>query len=76
MVTSLITHSTTDPDLPSYEHRVLVSIREELERNHDCWDYLRGKEETYLLREQQEPWASYRDRITRTSYVSFFRDAI
>lgn len=76
MVESLITHSTTDPDLPSYEHRVLVSIREELERNRDCWDYLRGKEETYLPREQQEPWNAYRDRLARTSYVSFFRDAI
>lgn len=76
MVESLITHPTTDPDLPSYEHRVLVSIREELERNRDCWDYLRGKEENYLPREQQEPWAAYRDRMQRTSYVSFFRDAI
>lgn len=76
MVTSLITHSTTDPELPSYEHAVLVAIREELEKNRDCWDYLRDKEENYLPREDQEPWAAYRDRLARTSYVSFYRDAI
>lgn len=76
MVETLLTHSTVDAELPSYEHRVLVSIREELERNRDCWDFLREKDETYLPREQQEPWSAYRDRLTRTSYVSFFRDAI
>ena len=76
MVESLLTHSTVDPELPSYEHRVLVAIREELERNHDCWDYLRDRTDVYLPREAQEPHDAYAARLSRTSYVSFFRDAI
>lgn len=76
MVEQHLSHPTTDPELPSYEHRVLVDLREELSRNHDCWNYLKGKHEQYLPREQQEPFAAYQDRVTRTSYVSFFRDAI
>ena len=53
MVESLVTHSTVDPELPSYEHRVLKAIREELERNHDCWDYLRNRADVYLPRESR-----------------------
>jgi hypothetical protein len=69
-------HPTTDPELPSYQHHVLRDVLEELDRNRDCWNYLKGRLEHYLPKEPKEPPAAYKARLGRVSYVPFFRDAI
>ncbi len=71
-----ITHPTTDPELPSYQHHVLRDVLEDLDRNRDCWNNLKGRMEAYLPREPKEPPAAYKLRLGRVSYVPFFRDAI
>lgn len=71
-----ITHPTTDPELPSYQHHVLRDVLPELERTRDCWDQLRGRLERYLPKEPKEPPEAYKLRLGRASYVPFFRDAI
>lgn len=71
-----ITHPTTDPELPSYEHHVLRDVKSDLLRNRDCWNGLKGRLEHYLPKEPKEPPEAYKARLTRASYVPFFRDAI
>lgn len=71
-----ITHPTTDPELPSYEHHVLRDVKDELDRNRDCWNNLKGRLSHYLPKEPKEPDPAYKQRLGRASYVPFFRDAI
>ncbi len=71
-----LSHSTTDPELPSYEHHVLRDVKGDLERNRDCWSGLKGRMGHYLPKEPKEPDAAYKLRLGRASYVPFFRDAI
>lgn len=71
-----ITHPTTDPELPSYEHHVLRDVKGDLDRNRDCWNGLKGRLSHYLPKEPKEPDPAYKLRLGRASYVPFFRDAI
>lgn len=71
-----VTHPTTDPELPSYEHHVLRDVKEELVKVADCWNNLKGRLEVYLPKEPKEPKEAYKLRLGRVSYVGFFRDAI
>jgi len=43
----------------------------------DCWDLLRGEaKERHLPKEEGEPKEAYKARVRRSSYPSFYRDAI
>lgn len=65
-----------DPDLPSYVHPVLAEVEGDLALAGDCWDLLRGRKEAHLPKEVKEPKRAYDARVMRSSYPSFFRDAI
>lgn len=71
-----ITHPTTDASLPSFQHPGLVDVADELQVTGDCWELLRNGKQPYLPREPKEPPKAYENRLIRSSYPSFFRDAI
>lgn len=71
-----ITHPTTDPNLPSFLHDELGSVLGDLSVVDDCWNLLKGRKETHLPKEQGEPDKAYEARVMRSSYPSFFRDAV
>lgn len=71
-----ITHPVSDPALPSFLHPALVDVKEGLELVGACWDLLREGKEAFLPREPKEPTKAYQARLLRSSYPSFYRDAI
>jgi hypothetical protein len=71
-----ISHPVQDPKLPSFVHPALADVTAELELVSDCWDLLRANKEKHLPREPKEPRKAYEARLQRSSYASFYRDAI
>lgn len=67
---------SSDPNLPSYVHPVLAEVESDLALVGDCWNLLRDRKEAYLPKEVKEPPRAYAGRVMRSSYPSFFRDAI
>lgn len=71
-----ITHPVSDPNLPSFVHPVLADVMDELRMTQECWDLLRKVKQKHLPREPKEPLKAYELRVLRSSYPSFFRDAV
>ena len=71
-----ISHPTKDRSLPSFVHPALADVSEELQLVNDCWELLRNGKEPYLPKEPKEPPRAYKNRLLRSSYPSFYRDAI
>ncbi len=71
-----ISHPTKDSSLPSFVHPALADVNEELQLVNDCWELLRNGKEPYLPKEPKEPPRAYKNRLLRSSYPSFYRDAI
>lgn len=71
-----LNHPTDDPALPSFVHPLLLESMDDLETTLDCWNGLKGAKEKYLPKEPREPKKAYEGRLLRSSFNSFFRDAI
>jgi hypothetical protein len=71
-----LNHPTDDPALPSFVHPLLLEVMDDLETTLDCWNGLKGAKEKYLPKEPREPKKAYEGRLMRSSFNSFFRDAI
>lgn len=71
-----ITHPASDPALPSFVHPILADVQDDLKLTQDCWDLLRRAKERHLPKEPKEPRTAYAARVMRSSYPSFFRDAV
>lgn len=71
-----IQHPVDDPKLPSFRHRILRELREDLNRAQDAYACLRGVKQRYLPPEPAEPPEAYDARIGRAVFSDFFRFAI
>jgi hypothetical protein len=71
-----LNHPTNDPALPSFVHPLLLEAMDDLEIVLDCWNGLKGAKKKYLPKESREPKTAYEGRLMRSSFNSFFRDAI
>lgn len=71
-----LNHPTDKGNLPSFHHPRLTEVLEELDLVGDCWDLLRKAKRQHLKKEPGEPEDAYAGRIERSSYPSFYRDAI
>lgn len=71
-----ISHPSRNPDLPSFVHPALREVESDLEKAADCWSLLKECKPEYLPREIREPKAAYDARLGRSTYASFYRDAI
>jgi hypothetical protein len=71
-----ISHPSRNPDLPSFIHPAQREVEKDLERAADCWALLKDCKDSYLPREIREPLAAYKGRVERSTYASFYRDAI
>lgn len=69
-------HPTTDPRLPSFRHRALRDLHDDLQVAGDVWACLRGCKDKYLPSEPEEPLVSYRGRLARSVFTDFFRYSI
>ncbi len=71
-----LNHPTDKGNLPSFHHPRLTEVLAELDLVGDCWDLLRKSKRQYLTKEPGEPKQAYGGRVERSSYPSFYRDAI
>jgi hypothetical protein len=71
-----ISHPISDPTLPSFVHPALADANAELELVSNCWELLRAGKEKHLPKEPKEPKTAYQARLLRSSYPSFYKDAI
>ena len=72
-----IDHPSDRGNLPSFRHPRLAEVMSELDLVGDCWDLLRGEAKLrHLPKEAGEPKEAYAARVRRSSYPSFYRDAI
>jgi hypothetical protein len=69
-------HPITDPKLPSFMHRTLRGLREDLQRAEDVYCCLRGVKDRYLPQEPEEPQQAYQGRLQRSVFSDFFRFSI
>jgi hypothetical protein len=75
-VLQTISHPVNNASLPSFVHPALADASAELQVVRDCWELLRNGKGPYLPKETKEPAKAYENRLLRSSYPSFFRDAI
>jgi hypothetical protein len=71
-----INHPSDRGNLPSFQHPRLKEVLKELDLVGDCWDLLRNSKATYLKKEDGESKTAHAGRLERSSYPSFYRDAV
>lgn len=71
-----LSHPIDDPKLPSFRHRIIRELRDDLKRATDAWVCLRGVKADYLPPEPAEPPEAYQGRLGRAVWSDFFRFSI